>query len=178
MPPVWTALGPLVRPGRCTGGQQESKVCAPVQAPAYLTIPSAADHARCHDDCVGEDHKQQSGETDSEDPFDRRVSDILDAEADLLREQALLLLATGSISVGRSAGTVTAQFSRPVWRHRGPLTWRRRPEYHLRAEPADGSGRHASEHGPMDARHGDRVALINEITLSLAVNLAWLEEDA
>jgi hypothetical protein len=118
--------------------------------------------------CVGEGH-EQGGELGTEDAFDRRLSDIFDAEEDLLREQAVLLLATGSISIERSAGTVAVQFRRPVWR--------RRPEIHLDAVPADDSGRHAGMHGPMVSKYGDRAALIREIMLALAVHLAWLEDD-
>lgn len=127
--------------------------------------------------CVGKGHEQQGGELDSENAFERRVSDIFDAEADLLREQAMLLLAAGSISIERPAGTVTLQFRRPVWRHRGTQLWRRRPEIHLDAMPADDSGRHAGMHGPTVSKYGNRAALIREIMLALAVHFAWLEDD-
>jgi hypothetical protein len=126
---------------------------------------------------VEEDHGHHGGGPDSEDAFDRRVSDLLDEEADLLREQAVLLLTTGSITIERPAGVVTAEFRGPVWRQRGALTWRRRPEIHLDAIPSDDSGRRAGAHGPMVAKYGDRAALIDEIMLTLAIHLAWLEED-
>jgi hypothetical protein len=32
-------------------------------------------------------------------------------------------------------------------------------------------------HGPMVAKYGDRVALIDEIMLALAIHLAWLEDE-
>lgn len=112
----------------------------------------------------------------SDDSFDRRWSQVLDAEADLLRGYAERLLASGSISIERPAGVVTARFRGPVWRHRGLLTWRRRPELSIDAVQAD-SSRHAGAHGPMVSKYRDYANLIDEIMLDLAVHLVWLEED-
>jgi hypothetical protein len=77
--------------------------------------------------CVEEEHEREGDEPDSGDDFDRRWSDLLDAEADLLREHAERLIATGSISVERPAGMVTARFRGPVWRYHGGAAWHRRP---------------------------------------------------
>ena len=54
---------------------------------------------------VNDDHECSVEEPDAgDDPFDRRWSRILDAEADLLRRYAEQLLMTGSISIkGRAA---------------------------------------------------------------------------
>jgi hypothetical protein len=60
--------------------------------------------------CVEEDHEREGDEPDSGDAFDSRRSDLLDAEADLLREHAKRVIATGSISIERPAGMVTARF--------------------------------------------------------------------
>jgi hypothetical protein len=125
---------------------------------------------------VTDDREFQDDEQDVEDPFDRRVGSILDEEADLLGEQAELLLASRSISIERPAGMVTVQLKGPVWRSRGALTWKRRYVIDLDAVPADRS-RSAGAHGPMVAKPHDRAALIDEIMLDLAVHLAWLEED-
>lgn len=122
------------------------------------------------------DQDDQDSEQDLDDPFDRRVGSVLDVEADLLREQAELLLATGSISVERPAGLVTVRLKGPAWRRTGMLTWRRRHVEDLDAVPAGGS-RYAGAHGQMVAKPHDRDALIDEIVLTLAVHLSWLEQD-
>ncbi len=119
------------------------------------------------------DHDDAGGVLDSGDAFDRRVSDLLEVEADLLREQAVLLLETGEVSIERPSGVVTAQFRRP----RGALSSRQRPDLDLEAIAADGSGRRAGAHEPMVAKYGDRVGLVREIALALAIHLAWLEAD-
>jgi hypothetical protein len=126
---------------------------------------------------VGEGHEQQGGELDSEDAFDRRVSDILDAEADLLREHAERLIADGSISIEQPAGMVTARFRGPVWRYHGGGAWHRRPGLDIEAIPADDSGRQAGGHGPMVSKYGHRADLIREIMSALALYFAWLEDD-
>jgi hypothetical protein len=123
------------------------------------------------------DQDDQGNEQEAYDPFDRRVNAVLDAEAGLLQEQAELLLATGSISIKRPAGVVTIQLKGPAWRRTDVLTARRRHLIDLDAVSADGSGRRAGAHGPMVAKPGDRDALVREITLTLAVHLAWLDED-
>jgi hypothetical protein len=126
---------------------------------------------------VGEGHEQQGGELGSEDAFDRRWSDILDTEADLLREHAERLIANGSISIERPAGKVTARFRGPVWRYHGGGAWHRRPELDIEAIPADDSGRQAGKHGPMVSKYGHRADLIRETTSALALYFAWLEDD-
>jgi hypothetical protein len=127
--------------------------------------------------CVEEDHEREGDEPDSGDAFDRRWSDLLDAEADLPREHAEQLIANGSISVERPAGLVRARFRGPVWRYHGGGSWHRRPGLDIEATRADDSGRRASSHGPMAAKYRDRANLINEIMLTLSLYLAWLEDD-
>ena len=163
---------PLVSPARAAGPMVDGPAhhvpgsrCCFVDLGAAMII------------CMGGDHEHQGDEPDSGDAFDRRVGSVLDEEADLLGEQAEFLLASGSISVERPAGVVTARFRRPVWRQTGFLTWHRRPGLDIDAMPADDSGRRAWEHGPMVAKYRDRAALLREITLKLAIYLAWLEED-
>jgi hypothetical protein len=124
-----------------------------------------------------DDHEDHDDERGSGDVFDRRWSNLLDTEADLLREQAMILIETGALSIERPAGTVTAQFSPPAWRQHGTLAWHRRPGLDIEAKPAGDSGRRAGAHGPMVSKYGDRANLIKEVTLTLAVHLAWLEED-
>jgi hypothetical protein len=126
---------------------------------------------------VGDGDEQQGDELDSEDAFDRRVSDILDAEADLLREHAERLIANGSISIERPAGMVTARFREPVLRYHGGGAWHRRPELDIEAIPAEDTGRLAGERGPMVSKYGHRADLIREITSALALYFAWLEDD-
>jgi hypothetical protein len=124
-----------------------------------------------------DDRECEPDESAYEDAFDLRWSDVLDAQADLLREKAELLLATGAVSIERPAGVVTAQFRPARWRQRGVVTCRRRPELVIEAMSSDDSGRRAAADGPTVAKYGDRAALIREITLGLAIHLAWLDED-
>jgi hypothetical protein len=126
--------------------------------------------------CVEEDREREGDEPDSGDAFDRRWSDLLDAEADLLHEHAERLIATGSISVERPAGMVTARFRGPVWRYHGGAALHRRPRLDIEAIRADDSGGCASSHGPMVAKYRDRTNLINEIMLTLSLYLAWLDD--
>jgi hypothetical protein len=111
-----------------------------------------------------------------EDSFDRRVSHLLAAEADLLRMYAEQLLETGAISIDRSGGALTAQFSGPAWRCHGFLSWHRRPGLDIDATAADGS--HSGAHGPMVTKYHDRPGLVHEISDSLAVFFAGLDQDA
>ena len=88
---------------------------------------------------MNDDCESPSDERDAEDPFDRRWSHMLDAEADLLRMYAEQLLMTGSISIERAGGVLTAQFTGPAWRYHGFLTWHRRPGLDIDAAAANGS---------------------------------------
>jgi hypothetical protein len=126
---------------------------------------------------VEEDHEREGDEANSGDAFDRQWSDLLDAKADLLREHAERLIATGSISVERPAGMVTARFRGPAGRYHGRAAWPRRPRLDIEAIRADDSGRRAWSHGPTVAKYRDRTNLINEIMLTLSLYLAWLDDD-
>jgi len=123
---------------------------------------------------VNDDHEFSVEEPDAgDDPFDRRWSRILDAEADLLRRYVEQLLMTGSISIKRAGGVLTAKLTGPVWRSHGFLSWHRRPGLDIDAVAANGS--HSSAHGPMVTRNRDRAGLTHEITFKLAIHLAYLE---
>jgi len=47
--------------------------------------------------------------------FDRKVAEVLDAEAEMLGEKSERLLATGSVSIERPAGVLTASLRPPRW---------------------------------------------------------------
>jgi hypothetical protein len=119
--------------------------------------------------CVHADQEHQDEEEYAEDAFDRRVNTVLQHDAALLRDRSAMLLATGTISIERPTGVVAAQLGRPV------LRWRR-ARLDIHAAPAD-SSRSASAHGLTAARYRDRAALLREIELTVAVHIAWLEED-
>jgi hypothetical protein len=108
--------------------------------------------------------------------FDRRVSHLLAGETDLLRMYAEQLLETGSISIERAGGVLTGQFTGPAWRCHGFLSWHRRPGLDIDATAADGS--HSGGHGPTVTKYHDRPGLVDEISHTLAVFLAGLDEDA
>jgi hypothetical protein len=103
------------------------------------------------------------------DAFDRRVGSVLDSEADLLGQLSERLLATGSASVERPAGTLTAQLRRPGRFRGGALDI----ETRTKGGSASGTG-----HLPLGRAHRDDAALLSEITLQLAVHLASLDETA
>jgi hypothetical protein len=113
------------------------------------------------------DGSHDRDEVDADAELDRRRSELLDQEAEQLRGYAERLLATGSISIRRPDGTVSAQFRRPAWRYHGGGAWHRRPSLAIEGIPADNSGRHASRDGPMTSKYRDRDNLIWEITSQL-----------
>jgi hypothetical protein len=123
-----------------------------------------------------DDNESPDDGRDGEDAFDRRWSHLLDAEADLLRTYAERLLTTGSISIERAGGVLTAQFTGPVWRYHGFMSWHRRPLLDVDATAANGN--YSGAHGAMVNKYRDRADLIREVMLQLAVSLAGLEEDA
>ena len=113
---------------------------------------------------------------DADDAFDRRWSHLLDAEADLLRRYAEQLLTSGSITIERAGGVLTAQFTGPAWRHHGFMSWHRRPGLDVDATAANGG--YSGAHGAMVYKYRDRGGLIREVMLQLAVSLAFLEEES
>jgi hypothetical protein len=116
---------------------------------------------------VADDQEHPEDRQDVDDAFDRRVGEVLEEETGLLREQADLLIATGSISVELPTGVLTAHL-------RPPTRWRR-GELEVRAGTAGSSG---STRIPLSrAAYRDRTGLRGEIRLQIAVQLAWLKEE-
>jgi len=106
-------------------------------------------------------------------------ADVAPADVDVLVSpgDAERLIATGSLSIERPAGMVTARLRGPVWRYHGGGAWPRRPGLDIEAIPADDPGRRAWSHGPMVAKYRNRSNLINEIVLKLSLYLACLDDD-
>jgi hypothetical protein len=115
---------------------------------------------------MADDQERPEDQQDVDDPFDRHVGKVLDEEAELLREQSDLLIATGSISLQRPTGVLTGHLRPPSWRRRGEL------EVRTVAAGSSGSARIPLSH----AEYRDHARLHSEIRLQLAVQLAWLEE--
>jgi hypothetical protein len=116
---------------------------------------------------VADDWEHPEGGQDVDDAFDRRVGEILDEEAGLLREQSDLLIATGSISVERPTGVLTAHLKPPAWWRQGELE--------LRTVTAGSSG---SGRIPLSrAAYRDHTGLRGEIRLQIAVYLTSLEQE-
>jgi hypothetical protein len=109
-----------------------------------------------------------AGGQDTGDDFDRRVQRVLDEQDALLSEQADLLIATGSTSVERPAGTLTASLRAPAWGRPGELMIRT-----VSAAGNPGSGRIPVSR----AEYRDHARLRGEIELQIAVHLAALEEE-
>lgn len=116
---------------------------------------------------MDDDESPDDGQ-DAGDAFDRRWSHLLDAEADLLRRYAEQLLATGSISIVRAGGVLSAQFTGPVWRNHGFMSWHRRPG--LDIDATAGNGNYSGAHGAMVNKYRDRGGLIREVMGQLAVS--------
>src|ERR1700683_916668 len=121
------------------------------------------------------DDMNEDRENDEGDKFDHWVGAILEEEATFLHEQAELLRETGSIRIERPAGAITARLSEPSWRPLGLLAWGRRHALSVNAIAANDAGSSSSQ-GPMAAKPDDEAAVMHEIILTLAMNLAWLED--
>jgi hypothetical protein len=99
------------------------------------------------------------------DAFDRKVGEVLDAEAGMLREKSELLLATGSVSIDRPAGVLRASLRPPRWWRPGVFR-----QWAVREDGATSSGV-----VPL-GRTMDTASVLSQVTLQLAVNVAWLDE--
>jgi hypothetical protein len=104
-------------------------------------------------------------QADDPDAFDRKVAEVLDAEAGMLREKSDLLLATGSARIGRPAGTLNASLRFPRWWRPGVFR-----QWAVREDGATSSGV-----VPL-GRTTDASSVLSEITPQLAVSVAWLDE--
>jgi hypothetical protein len=104
-------------------------------------------------------------QADEPEAFDRKVGGVLDAEAGMLREKSDLLLATGSAQIERPAGTLKASLRPPRWWRPGVFR-----QWAAREDGATSSGV-----VPL-SRTMDATSVLSEITLQLAVSLAWLDE--
>ena len=102
---------------------------------------------------------------DDPEAFDRKVGEVLDAEAGLLGEKSERLLATGSVSIERPAGVLNASLRPPHWWRPGVLR-----QSAVRKDGAASSGVL-----PL-GRTLDATFLLSQITLQLAVSIAWLDE--
>ena len=105
---------------------------------------------------IGDQEHPDDGPAAS-DAFDRRVAEVLEHQARLLREQSDLLIATGSISVRRPAGELTAHLKAPRWWRRGELE--------VRAVTAGSSGSARARVPLSRAAFGDLTGLSGEIRL-------------
>ena len=106
--------------------------------------------------------EDQAGDPDA---FDRKVAEVLDADAEMLRGKSDLLLATGSARIERPAGTLKASLRPPRWWRRGVFR-----QWAVKEDGATSSGV-----VPL-GRSMDATSVLSEITLQLAVSVAWLDE--
>ncbi len=97
--------------------------------------------------------------------FDRKVAEVLDAEAGMLDEKSGQLLATGSVSIDRPSGVLHASLRPPRWWRSGALR-----QWAVREDGGTSSGV-----VPL-GRTTDASFVLSEITLQLAVSVAWLDE--
>ena len=106
-----------------------------------------------------------SGRADEPETFDHKVAEVLDAEAGLLRHKSEQLLATGSVSIERPAGVLKAAL-------RPPRLWR--PGVFQDCAVREDGGT-SSGVVPL-GRTMDVTSVLSQITLQLAVGIAWLDE--
>ncbi len=102
---------------------------------------------------------------DEADAFGRKVGEVLDAETGMLREKSELLMATGSVSIDRPAGVLRATLRPPHWWRPGVFR-----EWAIREDGATSSGV-----VPL-GRTMNTASVLSEVTLQLAVSVAWLDE--
>jgi hypothetical protein len=107
----------------------------------------------------------EGGPADGPEAFDRKVAEVLDAEAGMLGEQSERLLVTGSVRIERPAGVLNASLRRPRWWRAGVFR-----QSAVREDGAASSGV-----VPL-GRTMDEAFVLSEITLQLAVSVAWLDE--
>ena len=110
-------------------------------------------------------HDEAGEQGDAPDAFDRKVGGVLDAEAGMLREKSELLLATGSVSIDRPAGVLKASLRPPRWWRPGVFR-----DWAVREDGAT-----SSRVVPL-GRTVDTASVLSQITLQLAVGVAWLDE--
>jgi hypothetical protein len=103
---------------------------------------------------------------DDSEAFDRKVAEVLDAEAEMLRGKSERLLATGLISIDRPAGVLRASLRPPRWWRAGVLR---------ESAVKVGSGATSTGVVPLGRTMGP-ASVLSEITLQLAVGVAWLDE--
>ena len=114
---------------------------------------------------IGVVHDDTGDRGDAPDTFDRKVGEVLDADAGMLREKSELLLTTGSVSIDRPAGVLKASLRPPRWWRPGV--------FRDRAVREDG----ATSSGVVPlGRTMDTASVLSQITLQLAVGVAWLDE--
>jgi hypothetical protein len=114
---------------------------------------------------IGVVHDDTGDRGDGPDTFDRKVGEVLDADAGMLREKSELLLATGSVSIDRPAGVLKASLRPPRWWRPGVFR-----DWAVREDGATSSGV-----VPL-GRTMDTASVLSQITLQLAVGVAWLDE--
>ena len=110
-------------------------------------------------------HDDAADPADDPEAFDRKVAGVLDAEAGMLSDKSERLLATGSASIDRPAGTLSASLRPPRWWRPGVFR-----HWAVREDGATSSG--VVPLGPTM----DTTFVLSEITLQLAVSVAWLDE--
>ena len=114
---------------------------------------------------IGVVHDDAGDRADEPEAFDRKVAEVLDAEAGMLSEKSERLLSTGSVSIERPAGVLNASLRRPRWWRPGVLR-----QWAVREDGATSSGVI-----PL-GRTLDVAFVLSQITLQLAVSIAWLDE--
>jgi len=97
--------------------------------------------------------------------FDRKVAKVLDTEADMIREKSEHLMAAGTVTIERPGGMLNAELRLPRWWRPGVF----------RDQATHCDGRTSSGVIPLD-RTMDAATVLSEITLQLAVSVAWLDE--
>ena len=106
-------------------------------------------------------------DADSDEEFDHQLTRVLEARGQELEEQSRALLATGSVLITGPGLILRARLRPPRWWRRGELT----TELEDAASHEVVYGR-----GPLDRGVRDQAALVHEITIRLAFDLAHWQD--
>jgi hypothetical protein len=143
-----------------------------ISDPSYMMAVALRDAAESARTCAGSGAAMMSvvrddegGPADGPEAFDRKVAEVLEAEAGMLSEKSERLLATGSVRIERPAGVLNASLRPPRWWRAGVF----------RQSAVRGDGAASSGVVPL-GRTMDETFVLSEITLQLAVIVAWLDE--
>ena len=114
-------------------------------------------------------HDDSPGAAESDEEFDHQLTHVLQTQGRELEEHSRALLAAGSVLVTRPGLVLRARLRPPRWWRRGELEI---------AVEDTASHQVVNSSAPLNRDIRDQPALIREITIRLAFELAHRQDDA